>query len=156
MAFVKELVSEEDRVLYNSFAVYDYDHQCVHECHAHGTWLADREREIYFFYVSGGMLEHPEQYDLIWQGKTVVLFIEATISRIPLENNPIHLKCEYDVISVRAPKEFQDCREEMIDLIKEVLTSYHAVNIIKGIPRENRNCMVIRHIAEPQFLDKVR
>lgn len=102
------------------------------------------------------MLEHPEQYDLIWQGKTVVLFIETKISSMPLENSLIHLKCEYDVISVRAPKEFQSCREEMIDLIKEVLTLYHAVDIIKGIPHENKNCMAIRHIAEPQFLDKVR
>lgn len=30
MAFVKELVSEADKELYNSFQIYDYEHNEIH------------------------------------------------------------------------------------------------------------------------------
>lgn len=68
MAFVKERIPEADKDLFNSFDVYDYDNREEHtKWSPDSKWVVDREREIYFFYVSGGhhLEQHPyQQYDL--------------------------------------------------------------------------------------------
>lgn len=44
-----------------------------------------------------GALEHPKQYDLIWQGEKIVIFIKVSVEREPLENNSRHIRCLYNM-----------------------------------------------------------
>lgn len=156
MSFIKELVSEEHEKLYLSFEMYDYDRQDVHGLTAYTTWAADHEREIYFTYISGGALEHPKQYDLIWQNKKIVIFTETNIERNPLTDNPMHLICHYNIISIRSPKEFMARQSEMLELIKEAFEAYHSIDIIKGVSYRNKNTMIIDRIAVPKYYDEVK
>ena len=67
MAFVKELVSEADKELYQSFQMYDYNHNTISGLKLYTNWAVDRERKIYFTYVSGGALIIPN--NMILSGK---------------------------------------------------------------------------------------
>lgn len=156
MAFVKELVSKEDEKLYLSFEMYDYDNHTIHGLTTYTNWVADHEHEIYFTYISGGALEHPQQYDLIWQNKKIVIFVETSIERKPLADNPMYMICHYNIIAIHAPKKFMSQQSEMIDLIKEVFKVHNSIDFIKGVPYENKNSMVIEGIATPKYYDEVR
>ena len=160
MAFVKERISEADRDLFNSFDVYDYDNSEEHtKCSPDSKWVVDREREIYFFYVSGGhhLEQHPyQQYDLVWKGKKVVMFIEKSVSRNPTPDNPMRMHSEYNIVGIRAPMEFKKCEGELISLIKKAIKSNHSVNILNSGTFPNENTLNIRITAVTSFLDEVR
>lgn len=156
MAFIKELVSKADEKLYLSFEMYDYDGKTISGLKLYTNWVIDRQREIYFTYVSGGSNEHPRQFDLIWKNKKIVIFVEKNVGRKPLMNNPSHMICLYNIISIRAPREFMSQQIEMINLIKEALTVNHSIDFIRGIPYENKNSMIITNIATPEYYDVVR
>lgn len=156
MAFVKELVSETDKELYQSFQMYDYNHNMISGLKLYTNWAVDRKRKIYFTSVSGGALEHPEQYDLIWQGEKIVIFIEVSVERKPLEDNPRHMRSLYKIIGIRAPKRFMQQQDEMIGLIKEALEVYHSIDFIKGVPYENKNSLLITDMVAPSYYDEVK
>ena len=155
MAFVKELVSGADKELYKSFEIYDYDHNKISGLKLYTDWAVDHDRKIYFTYVSGGALEHPEQYDLIWQGEKIVIFMKVSVEREPLKDNLSHIKSLYEIISIRAPKKFVYQQDEMIELIKEALGVFHSIDFIKGIPYENKNSITIANVATPRYYDEV-
>lgn len=154
MAFVKELISEADKELYNSFEIYDYDHNKISVLNT--DWAVDHKRKIYFTYVSGGALEHPEQYDLIWQGEKIVIFMKVSVEREPLKDNPSHKRSICEIIDIRAPKKFVHQQDEMIELIKEALEAFHSIDFIKSIPYENKNSITITNMAIPRYYDEVK
>ncbi|MDE6426208.1 MAG: hypothetical protein K2K89_08755 [Ruminococcus sp.] len=156
MAFIKELVSDSNEKLYLSFEMYDYDQQTISKLKPYATWVADHKQKIYFTFIGGGSLEHPQQFDLIWQNKKIVIFAEKSVSREPLIDNPVHMNCLYNIISIYAPTCFISQQTEMIDLIIEAFTVYHSTNFIKGIPYKNKNSMTISKIATPKYYDKVK
>ncbi len=116
----------------------------------------DHERKIYFTYVSGGALEHPEQYDLIWQGEKIVIFMKASVERKPIKDSLSHMRSLCEIISIRAPKKFVHQQDEMIELIKEALEVFHSIDFIKGIPYENKNSITITNVATPRYYDEVK
>ena len=163
MAFVKERIPEADKDLFNSFEAYDYDNGRIHTWGLAGSssskWVVDRDQEIYFFYVYGGhhLEQHPYmQYDLIWKGKKAVIFIEHSVSRNPTTDNPMRLHSIYNVVGIRAPKEFKNCESELISLIKELIRADHSVSITNSAAYANENTFNIKISAFPNFLDEVR
>ena len=156
MAFVKELVSEADKELYQSCQMYDYNHNTISGLKLYTNWAVDRERKIYFTYVSGGALDHPEQYDLIWQGEKIVIFMEISVEREQLEDSLRHIRSLCKIISIRAPKRFMQQQDEMIGLIKEALKVYHSIDFIKGVPYENKNSLIITDMVTPRYYDEVK
>ena len=50
MAFVKELVSETDKELYQSFQMYDYNHNTISGLKLYTNWAVDRERKNLFYF----------------------------------------------------------------------------------------------------------
>lgn len=156
MAFVKELVSETDKELYKSFQMYDYNHKMISGLKLYTNWVVDRKSKIYFTYVSGGTLETPKQYDLIWRGEKIVIFMEIVVKREPLEDNLRHMRSLCKIISIRAPKRFMQQQDEMIGLIKDALEVYHSIDFIKGVPYENKNTLIITDIVAPRYYDEVK
>ena len=156
MAFIKELVSEENEKLYLSFEMYDYDQKIISKLKPYTNWVADHERKIYFTFIGGGSLEHPRQFDLIWQNKKIVIFAEKSVSKEPFTDNPRHMNCLYNIISIYAPTDFISKQTEMIDLIIEAFLVYHSINFIKSIPYKNKNSMTISKIATPKYYDEVK
>ena len=71
MAFVKELVSEADKELYQSFQMYDYNHNTISGLKLYTNWAVDRERKIYFTYPGGKRGKSQEKPDRnhLWKGK---------------------------------------------------------------------------------------
>ena len=147
MAFVKELVSEADKELYQSFQMYDYNHNTISGLKLYTNWAVDRERKIYFTYVSGGALD---------QGEKIVIFMEISVEREQLEDSLRHIRSLCKIISIRAPKRFMQQQDEMIGLIKEALKVYHSIDFIKGVPYENKNSLIITDMVTPRYYDEVK
>ncbi len=103
MAFVKEIVPEADKELYNSFEIKDeldeLDKNYIYKWYPDNEWVMDREREIYFIYVTGGQNEaHPMQFNLIYNGEKVVLYCTMDTYKTPTQDNPMKLHSVYDII----------------------------------------------------------
>lgn len=163
MAFVKERISVEDKNLFNSFEVYDYDNERILTWALAGglssKWVIDRKREIYFFYVSGGhhLEQHPyQQYDLIWNGKKVVIFLEKWGNYDAKSDEERCSHYTYDIIDIRAPQEFMSLQREMVELIEELIKINHAIDITNNGIYKNKNTMTIKNICIPQYSDEVR
>ena len=71
MAFVKELVSEADKELYQSFQMYDYNHNTISGLKLYTNWAVDRERKIYFTCPGGkrGWSQEKPDRNHLWKGK---------------------------------------------------------------------------------------
>lgn len=163
MAFVKERIPESDRDLFDSFEVYDYDNERILTWGLAGgprsKWVVDRKREIYFFYVSGGhhLEQHPyQQYDLVWNKKKVVIFLQA---RSNYDTKPDGSQCSYysyDIVGIRAPMELKKHERKLIRLIIEAIKANHATVINNYGIRKNTRSMQIKGVLTPGYFEEVR
>ena len=160
MAFVKEKIPESDKDLFNSFDVYDYDNKMEHtRWSPDSKWVADRKREIYFFYVSGGhhLEQHPyQQYDLIWKGRKVVIFLHKWGNYDPKIDGSLCSCYSYDIVDIHAPTEFKKYEHKLISLIKEAIKADHATIINNFGVRDNPSKIQIRGVFTPKYYDDVR
>ena len=157
MAFVKERVSESDIQLLNSFEMYDYDCQKIRTFGMLTNWVADKEQKIYFTRASiSSSYDHYDQFDLVWQGKKIAIFMEIGVSKAPTSDNPRHFRCLYRVKRILAPKEFESQQDEMFELIKEVITTYHYTNIISGIAYKTNNEIILPEFPVPKYVEAVK
>lgn len=163
MAFVKERISEADKDLFNSFEAYDYDNERILTWGLAGgprsKWVVDREREIYFFYVSGGhhLEQHPyQQYDLVWKGKKVVIFLQARSNYDTKPDGSQYSYHSYDIVDIRAPMELKKHERELIKLIIEAIKANHATVINNYGIRKNTRSMQIKVVLTPRYFDEVR
>ena len=155
MAFVKEIVAQADEELYNSFEIKDemsdrfkdYIYKWLPE---EREWIVDREREIYFIYVTGGQNEaHPMQFNLIYNGKKVVLYCAMDTYKIPTQDNPMKLHSVYNIIRIIMPKSLEGEQETVIEAIKSALPIFHTKSIRDGFCIDNQNTYEIGKIAKP-------
>lgn len=162
IAFVKERIPEADKDLFNSFDVYDYDNgedSIFTKWYPDRNWVVDREREIYFFYVFGGhhLEQHPyQQYDLVWKGEKIVIFLDMHCGNTTNDNDPRCFNTTYDIISIRASKELKKHERELISLIKEVIKADHSTEITNSGIRKNPGTMKIEGMLIPEYFDEVR
>ncbi|WP_373756717.1 hypothetical protein [Streptococcus ferus] len=125
MPFVREVIPEEywgmlkDLGLYNEYTYLD-------------TWVADKEREIYFWNLSIGNRDDSSINDvLVWQGQ--VIFINSTIvdsSQRPIWNKEVTQLLKRglvieDINSITIPPALKGQEEAVIEVIKEV---YHHID----------------------------
>lgn len=160
MAFVKERIPEADKDLFNSFDVYDYDNREEHtKWFPDSKWVVDREREIYFFYVSGGhhLEQHPyQQYDLVWNGRKAVVFLQKWLNYDTKTDGSQCSYYSYDIVNIRAPMEFKKHERELINLIKEAIEVDHAIVINNYGIRNNPGKIQIKGVLTPEYFDEVR
>ena len=109
MAFVRKDVKGKDKDFFNSFGII-YENNLV-EADRFTMWTVDRERKIYFIYLGGGALEHPNAYALIWKNRKVIITVEVRPSK-----KSIGLLFE----KIIATKELENFNEELEDIIKEI------------------------------------
>ena len=76
MKFTRDYISPEDAVMLNQLEIYDYDKKIIRKWKANDSWLIEQEQKIYFVQVggSGNLEQAPQQYDLIWKGRKIVIF----------------------------------------------------------------------------------
>jgi hypothetical protein len=139
MAFIKEDIAEKDRELYNSFKIYDYDHNDLSRWGPDKIWLVDRERKIYFTYISGGALEHPKQYTLVCNGYKIVVFLHSYVSVIKdKDGKELYMEPHWNIFKILAPLKLRDKSKEIIELIKEVSiannSEYFKIDHIPSVP----------------------
>ncbi len=123
MNFEREYISSSDESLFNQFEMYDYDKQIICKWREGYNWLVEREQEIYFVHVggSGNLEQAPQQYDLIWKGKKIVIF----------KDNYSSYHC-WNLLGIDAPIELKEYESELIELINIVLEENHRVNICRS------------------------
>ena len=156
MAFIKEIVPEADKELYNSFEIKDeldeYDKDYIYKWYPDNEWVVDRERKIYFIYVTGGQNEdHPMQFDLIYNGKKVVLYCTMDTYKTPTQDNPMKLHSVYDIIEIIMPKSLEGEQKTIVDIIKSALMKFSTKIIRDGRCFDYQNTFDFGKIAQPTF-----
>ena len=156
MAFIKEIVPEADKELYNSFEIKDeldeYDKDYIYKWYPDNEWVVDREREIYFIFVTGGQNEaHPMQFNLIYNREKVVLYCMMHVYDAPTPDNPMKLHCVYDITEIVMPKSLDGKQETIIEIIKQALIIYSTKLIRDGRCFDNQNTFDFGKIAQPTF-----
>jgi len=160
MAFIKEIVPEADKELYNSFEIKDeldeYDKDYIYKWYPDNEWVVDRERKIYFIYVTGGQNEaHPMQFDLIYNGKKVVLYCTMDTYKTPTQDNPMKLHSVYDIIEIIMPKSLECKQETIIEIIKQALIIYSTKIIRDGRCFDYQNTFDFGEIAQPTYKKEI-
>lgn len=156
MAFIKEIVPEADKELYNSFEIKDelddYDKDYIYKWYPDNEWVVDREREIYFIFVTGGQNEaHPMQFNLIYNREKVVLYCMMHVYDAPTPDNPMKLHCVYDITEIVMPKSLDGKQETIIEIIKQALIIYSTKLIRDGRCFDNQNTFDFGEIEQPTF-----
>ena len=157
MAFIKEIVPEADKELYNSFEIKDeldeYDKDYIYKwIPERREWVVDRERKIYFIYVTGGQNEdHPMQFNLIYNREKVVLYCMMHVYDAPTPDNPMKLHCVYDITEIVMPKSLDGKQETIIEIIKQALIIYSTKLIRDGRCFDNQNTFDFGEIEQPTF-----
>lgn len=161
MAFIKEIVPEADKELYNSFEIKDelderdkvYIYKWLPE---RREWVVDREREIYFIYVIGGQNEaHPMQFNLIYNGEKVVLYCTMDTYDTPTQDNPMKLHSVYNITEIIMPKSLEGEQEDIIDIIKSALMKFSTIMIRDGHCFDNQNTFDFGKIAMPTYKKEI-
>lgn len=154
MAFIKEIVPEADKELYNSFEIKDelserykdYVYKWIPE---RREWVVDRERKIYFIYVTGGQNEdHPMQFNLIYNREKVVLYCMIVYNS---STYPLGLHCVYDITEIVMPKTLDGKQETIIEIIKQALIIYSTKIIRDGRCFDTHDTIGFGEIAQPTF-----
>ena len=156
MAFIKEIVPEADKELYNSFEIKDeldeYDKDFIYKWYPDNEWVVDREREIYFIFVTGGQNEaHPMQFNLIYNREKVVLYCMMHVYDAPTPDNPMKLHCVYDITEIVMPKSLDGKQETIIEIIKQALIIYSTKIIRDGRCFDTHDTIGFGEIAQPTF-----
>lgn len=120
MEFIKEYLSAENATLLNQLEIFDYDREDIRKFGERDCWLVERDEKIYFVYVggSGNLEQAPQQYDLIWKDKKVVIFKDNYSSYNT-----------WNLCGIYAPTEFKSIETALTALIKIVLEENHKMYI---------------------------
>lgn len=157
MAFIKEIVPEADKELFNSFEIKDelderdkvYIYKWIPE---RREWVVDRKREIYFIFVTGGQNEaHPMQFNLIYNGEKVVLYCTMDTYKTPTQDNPMKLHGVYNIIEINMTKSLDGKQETIIEIIKQALIIYSTKIIRDGRCIDTHDTIGFGKIAKPIF-----
>ncbi|MGN0639659.1 MAG: hypothetical protein ACI4JT_01775 [Oscillospiraceae bacterium] len=157
MPFIKEIVPEADKELFNSFEIKDeldeHDKDYIYKwIPERREWVVDREREIYFIFVTGGQNEaHPMQFNLIYNGEKVVLYCTMDTYKTPTKDNPMKLHNVYYITSIVMPKALDGKQETIIEIIKQSLMVFSTKYIRDGRCFDYQDTFDIGKIAKPIF-----
>lgn len=119
MAFVYEIVPEEDKEFWLSMELKNCWGKDPLPFVCKTTWCADRERNAFLNAAGGGFHEVPEFYDLWWNGTTIRIETEP----YGYEGNR---EVGYDIIwkiyRIPIPKLLWDKKDEIIKMIYEAFS----------------------------------
>ncbi|WP_373756719.1 hypothetical protein [Streptococcus ferus] len=135
MAFVREVIPEEYWGMLKELGLYNKHTHLI-------PWVADKEREIYFWPLTFGDRDDPSVNDvLVWQGQ--VIYINTTTvdrSKHPTWNKD-HTQLlkgliQKDVNTIQIPPTLVGQEEELIQVIREVFqaSDYRYDIVLNQIP----------------------
>ena len=107
MALIYEVVKEEDRELFNSFVP-------SRKANRNTMWVADKERNIYFFWIGGETRENIYEYFLSCNNLKIYIYTEERCG------NEAHIW----INQISMPKVLENNKEkleEIVDIIKNVI-----------------------------------
>ena len=122
MAFVYEKVKEEDRELYNSFLPNEKADEVT-------RWVADKERNIYFFWIGGETRECIEEYFLAWNDLKIYIYTVEKMYRDNKDIRTVHIW----INTISMPNKLNNDKEkikEIVDMIQEILQMTYKSRII--------------------------
>ena len=132
MAFVMEKIPMEKWEFVNKYAPSK-------KCSKYSIWEVDYEREAYWIGIGGNAYEHLNYYMLIWKGKKTFVDTYGWIDSI--DDKDYVFK---NVTSFHADVSLEGDKEELVQIVKEVLQSGYDNNL------------VINMMVEPEFLEEIR
>ena len=114
MAFVREIIVDGNKELYDSFnLIYNGKNR---EANEFTTWYADKEREIYFVFLGGGVFEQASTYALIWKNKKIIIDVNIR----PTENTVYWL-----VEKIIAPENLRNQSKNIIKIFGEAVRAMY-------------------------------
>ena len=110
MAFVRKRVLE-NKELHDSFNLKYYGKKV--EVYDFSKWYVDEKRNIYLEFLGGGALERPNTYALILNKRKVIIDVEI---------RPSTNKVCWIIENIKASKELEQHKNDIINIIKEIAT----------------------------------
>lgn len=123
MGFIYEKVKEEDWELYNSF-LPNYE-----KADEFTRWVADKERNIYFFWTGGEIRESMYEYFLSWNDFKKYICTETKMYKESTGEQNAHIWIK----QISMPKILNNNNDkinEVVDMIPEILQMMYRSKII--------------------------
>ncbi len=138
MGFVNEIISDQDKSLYD-FGAIKRPRLYAEPIRPH-SWTIDRARNIFLVSTRGGDQDHPyEQYfALWWQGDVIPVQLEHRDTG----HIKTHVTTSWSLQSLDIPAHIGRTREEILATLKEALSEYKVAGA--GVP-------VVSHDAKFDF-----
>jgi len=122
MAFVNELISEEDKqkIDWTKFKAYPYSNP-----HSPWKWTVDKDRDVFLVMLcgQGREEEHPEVYALSWKG--VIIRFEAERDCKGMFVSGVDMF--WHIFNIEVPLHFEDQRQEILGVLKEAIDAHGSV-----------------------------
>lgn len=131
MAFVYEKVKEEDWELYNSFLPNE-------KADRHTRWVADRERNIYFFWIGGEIRESIYEYFLAWDDLKIYIYIVEKMYKDNEDRRNAHIW----INSISLPKVLSDNDNKVKEIVETIKVA---------LQMQYTNEIIFEEVAEPSF-----
>jgi hypothetical protein len=151
MGFIYEKVAEKDWEFFNSLNIqFEGKHITADR---YTRWVREKEKKIYYTKVKWGGRDYGDTCILIWGEYRIYIYMENKVV-IHTEDKIERFHC--DIRDIRTPRSLESCWEEVLELIKEILTVEYY-----GDPRnllnapDNKTLFVIDGIADPTFVEEV-
>ncbi len=91
------------------------------------------------------------QFDLIYNGKKVVLYCTMDTYDTPTQDNPMKLHSVYNIIEIKMPKSLEGKQETVIETIKSALTIFSTTLIHDGYCIDDQDTFDFGKIANPTY-----
>ena len=114
MGFIYEKVKEEDWELYNSF-LPNYE-----TADRFTRWVADKERNIYFFWIGGETREEENVYFLAWDDLKIFIYTKVRIYEETDNVDKAHIWINR-ILMPKAIKKDKKNINDTVEFIKEML-----------------------------------
>jgi hypothetical protein len=122
MAFVNELISEEDKqkIDWTKFKAWPFS-----DSHRPWKWTVDRERDVFLVMLCGRGREgeHPEVYALSWKGHFIRF--EAESGGKGMFSTGVDMF--WKIIKIDIPEKLKHRREEILEILKEAIDAHGSV-----------------------------
>ncbi|MDE6208943.1 MAG: hypothetical protein K2M73_04600 [Lachnospiraceae bacterium] len=122
MAFVYEVVKEEDRELFNSFVP-------SRKANRNTMWVVDRERNIYSFWIGGNVREYIDVYFLAWNDLNIYTYTETKMYRETIGGQKVHIWIKR-ILLPDILKNDSEKIQKIVDMIRDILQKQFESQIV--------------------------
>ena len=123
MAFIYEVIPENDRELVLSMGFKDFTGYRPLLISSRARWCADRERNAFLKGIGGGMRDIPLFFDLWWNGEVVHIEVNDLGSEGNMNDG---YDLNWNILKIIIPEFLWNKKDEILDMINEAFSINNA------------------------------